>query len=559
MKPESGDEAPFRHGYWEYVDRKLVCTLLKRVPTQDRRRLVIVSVLTVAVLLVAGSALGSARAEPTGLTLNGLPAGPVGAAARGSLELSVDIGDHDRRALRLTVDGREVTGEISGTTVRYRAADLPDGDHTVTAEIRPGGLFGWMRTGPGVSRTFTVDTAAPSLEVAALPPVPSYRQPVTVRGKAIGAERVTVGAVAVAPDASGAFEITVPRAPVGTAITAVDTAGNATARPLTAAVALPRMKAVHVTAYGWADEGLRSGVLDLAREGRINTVELDIKDEDGMIGYASQVPLARASGAAADVYDARAALKTLHDMGIRVEGRIVAFRDPTLAAWAWGSGHPDWVVQDPAGLPYSSGYGAIAFTNFAHPEIRGYNIALAVEAARLGFDGIMYDYVRRPDGPLDGMRFAGLGESPADSIARFLRESRDPVRDGGASLSAAVFGIAATRPGQIAQDIPMMAANVDYVAPMLYPSHWGAGEYGVADPNAQPYDIIARSLADFRTQTEGTGAKVIPWLQDFSLGVDYGDAEVRAQIDAAAAHGVDSFLLWNAASRYHAGALTPDH
>ncbi|WP_280362603.1 putative glycoside hydrolase [Nocardia wallacei] len=533
--------------------------MLKRVPTQDRRRLAIVSMLVVAVLLVAGSAFGAVRAEPTGLIMNGLPAGPVGAAALGSLELSVDIGDHDRRALRLSVDGREVSGEISGTTVRYRPAGLSEGDHTVTAEIRPGGLFGWMRTGRGVSRTFTVDTTAPDLEVAALPPVSSYRQPVTVRGKAIGAEHVTVGAGAATPDSSGDFEITLPRAPVGAAVTAVDAAGNTTTRPLSAAVALPRMKAVHVTAYGWADEGLRSGVLAMAREGRINTVELDIKDEDGMIGYASDVPLARESGASTRIYDARAALKTLHDMGIRVEGRIVAFRDPTLAGWAWRSGHPDWVVQDPAGLPYSSGYGAIAFTNFAHPEIRRYNIDLAAEAARLGFDGVMYDYVRRPDGPLDGMRFAGLAEPPTDSIAHFLRDSRDPVRDGGAALSAAVFGIAATRPGQIAQDIPMMAANVDYVAPMLYPSHWGAGEYGVADPNAQPYDIIARSLQDFRTQTAGTGAKVIPWLQDFSLGVNYGDGEVRAQIDAAAADGVDSFLLWNAASRYHAGALAPDH
>ncbi|MBF6170707.1 hypothetical protein IU476_04390 [Nocardia blacklockiae] len=491
--------------------------------------------------------------------MNGLPAGPVGADALGSLELSVDAGDQDPGSLRLTLDGEQVTGEVAGTTVRYRPAGLADGAHTFTAESVPGGLFGWMRTGPGVSRTFTVDTVPPDLEVPPLPPVPSYRQAVTVRGKAVGADRVTVGTASATPDSDGSFALTVPRAPAGMSVVAVDAAGNATTRPIGTTVSVPRIKAVHVTAYGWADEGLRSGVLALAREGRINTVELDIKDEDGVVGYASEVPLARQSGAAANIYDARAALKTLHDMGIRVEGRIVAFRDPAVAGWAWGSGHQDWVVQDAAGGPYSSGYGAIAFTNFAHPDIRRYNIDLATEAARLGFDGVMYDYVRRPDGPLSGMRFPGLAVSPTDSIARFLKESRDPVRDAGACLSAAVFGIAATRPDQIAQDIRMMAANVDYVAPMVYPSHWGPGEYGVANPNAQPYDIVARSLRDFRTQTEGTGAKVIPWLQDFSLGVNYGDAEVRAQIDAAAADGIDSFLLWNAASRYHAGAIVPDH
>jgi hypothetical protein len=93
---------------------------------------------------------------------------------------------------------------------------------------------------------------------------------------------------------------------------------------------------------------------------------------------------------------------------------------------------------------------------------------------------------------------------------------------------------------------------------MLYPSHWHSGEYGVANPNAQPYDIVYRSLADFRKQTERTGTKVIPWLQDFSLGVNYGDAEVKAQIDAAADAGDDSFFLWNAAVRYHSGAVVPN-
>ncbi len=534
-----------------------MCALLKRVPTRGRPRLIVLSVVVVTVVMVSGAIIGSAVSEPSGLPLTGLPGGPIGAAAVNSLELSVDARGHDPQAVRLTLDGKEVSGEIAGDTVRYRPTGLSDGEHTFTAEIPAGGLLGWMRTGPGVSRTFTVDTRPPDLTVEQQGTVPSYRQPVTVRGTAAGAERVTVGATSVATDSEGRFEVTLPRAPVGAAVVAVDDAGNATTRPIDSRVTMPRTKAVHVTAYGWADEGLREGVLALAREGRINTVELDIKDEDGVVGYASEVPLARETGAAAGIYDARAALKTLHDMGLRVEGRIVAFRDPTLAGWAWGAGRPDWVVQAPGGGPYASGYGAIAFTNFANPEVRRYNIDLAAEAARLGFDGVMYDYVRRPDGPLGGMHFAGITESPTVSIAEFLRESRDPVRDAGASLSAAVFGIAVNRPEQIAQDIRLMAPHVDYVAPMVYPSHWGAGEYGVADPNAQPFDIVQRSLRDFRDLTQSTGAAVIPWLQDFSLGVNYGDAEVRAQIDAAATTGIDSFFLWNPSVRYHGGALTP--
>ncbi|WP_245721592.1 putative glycoside hydrolase [Nocardia crassostreae] len=400
------------------------------------------------------------------------------------------------------------------------------------------------------------DTTPPVLEVTPPAAVTSYRGPVLLRGTAIDATRVSVGTVAVTPGPDGAFEIAAPWAPA-LEVVAADAAGNQTSRTVATTVALPRMRAVHVTAHAWSHEGLREAVLDLAREGRIDTVQLDIKDEDGVVGYDSQVAIARESGAATGIYDAPAALRQLHDMGLRVVGRIVAFRDPTLAEWAWHSGRPGWVLQNPSGQPYSSHYGPIAFTNFASPEVRQYNIDLAVEAARLGFDGVMYDYIRRPDGSLSSMVFTGLTDSPAVAIANFLAQSRDPVHNAGAHLSAAVYGIAATRPEEIAQDIPLMARNVDFVAPMLYPSHWNSGEYGVAHPNGQPYDIIFRSLQDFHARTAGTGANVVPWLQDFSLGVSYGDAEVRAQIDATRDAGIDSFFLWNAATRYHGGAMDP--
>lgn len=400
------------------------------------------------------------------------------------------------------------------------------------------------------------DTAPPTLQVAPPEAARSYRAPITLRGTAIDASLVSIGSVAVTPAPDGTFEIEVPWAPA-VEVVAVDVAGNQSSSVVVTSFALPRMRAVHVTAHAWSHEGLREAVLDLAREGRIDTVQLDIKDEDGVVGYDSQVPLARESGAVAAIYDAPAALRQLHDMGLQVVGRIVAFRDPTVAAWAWHNGRPDWVVQNPAGQPYSSHYGPIAFTNVAHPDVRRYNIDLAVEAAELGFDGIMYDYVRRPDGSLTSMHFPGLADTPATAVADFLAQSRYPVHLAGAHLSAAVYGIASTRPDEIAQNIPLMSRSVDYVAPMIYPSHWGPGEYGVANPNAQPYDIVFRSLKDFQTATASTGAKVVPWLQDFSLGVTYGDAELRAQIDATRDAGIDSFFLWNAATRYHRGGLHP--
>ena len=212
-------------------------------------------------------------------------------------------------------------------------------------------------------------------------------------------------------------------------------------------------------------------------------------------------------------------------------------------------------MQTPDGQRYG-GYGG--FTNFANAVVRRYQIDIAVSAARMGVDEILYDYVRRPDGPLSTMVFPGLKGTPEQSIVSFLAETRAALKPYGTYLGASVFGVAATRPQEVAQDIPAMAEHLDYVSAMVYPSHWAPGEYGVADPNAQPYDIVLRSLEDFQKDVRGTGARVVPWLQDFSLGVDYGPAQVDAQIQGARDAGIDEFLLWDPSVTYTAAALSTD-
>jgi len=74
------------------------------------------------------------------------------------------------------------------------------------------------------------------------------------------------------------------------------------------------------------------------------------------------------------------------------------------------------VIQTPNGEPYA-GYGG--FTNFADPDVRRYNIEVARVAAAAGIDDVLYDYVRRPDGPTDSMRFPNLQGTPERSIATF--------------------------------------------------------------------------------------------------------------------------------------------
>jgi hypothetical protein len=295
--------------------------------------------------------------------------------------------------------------------------------------------------------------------------------------------------------------------------------------------------------------------MDLIDRGLIDTVELDLKDEAGAVGYQSEVPKALEIGAVRADYDLAEAVRTLEDKGIRVIGRLVAFRDPIYAQAAWAAGRNDEVLQNSDGGMLSNYDG---FSNYANEEVRQYNLDLALEAVDLGVKDILWDYIRRPEGDPESMVVPGLEGTSSASVTSFLAETHAALRAEGAYQGASVFGIAAQAGDSIAQDVPAMARVVDYLAPMTYPSHWGPGQYRVPSPINQPYDIVERSLTHFQEVTDGTGVRILPWMQDFTLfGVSYGPAEVRAQIDAAASLGIDGFLLWNPNVRYHGDALTP--
>jgi hypothetical protein len=427
----------------------------------------------------------------------------------------------------------------------------------------------------GVSLNRRDDAGAPpTTPVAAAATLPQLHVPVSVapsvpgfvnvlRGLVDGAATLLADGSPVPIEPGGAFSVLIPQ---GTSeVVLVATAADGSSATVAVAVtdqhvapSHPPTAALHVRAEEWANPVLREQLLDLARAGRIDAVELDIKDESGHVGHHSAVPLAGLIGAVTGQYDAAAAVAAIHQAGARVIGRIVCFLDPTLAGWAWSNGRRDLLVLDASGsAPLANGYGTAAFSNPASSEVQRYQIDLATEAAALGFDDILYDYVRRPEGDLTTMQLPGATTAPAVAIARFVLDTATALPDATA-LGVSVFGISATRPEPTGQDIRLLAPHVDYVAPMVYPSHWGAGEYGVADPVRQPADIVARSVADFERVTAGSGAAVVPWLQDFSSGdVEYGPTEVRAQIDAARSVGAEGFLLWNPGSSYHVDALDP--
>ena len=533
---------------------------LQRVSRRRRRRILGLTRLAVAigllVLLVIGViaffrmiAAPSLDASGPKKTLLGVPA-----LARLKFTAKGTAADLDHQTWSL--DGNRVTPRVSGKQLVYRPRNLGDGKHTFEIKAT-GGFLGASST---KSWTFTVDTTPPKLKLDK--PVVSYAsQPVVAKGTINENAVLKAGPRHVAIK-DGTWTIKYPVPPGSVILTATDEVGNSSRwrMPVTVVPRQPKepIRAVHMSADAWASSQLRNGVLQMIDEGKINAVELDLKDESGIVGWPAPNGIIHRYGGVQDTYNLASAIKTLHAKGVRVIGRLVAFRDPVLATEAWNKGLKDEVIQTPDGQPYTVNYGG--FGNFANPTVRKYNIAVAIAAAKLGVDDILYDYIRRPDGDLSSMVFPGLKGSDTEaaaerSITSFLAETQRALVKYHTFLGASVFGIAATYPEQIAQNIPMMAPHLDYVSPMVYPSHWSNGEYDVATPDTQPYDIVYRSLKNFVRLTKGTGARVVPWLQDFTLYSTYGPAQVAAQIKAAKDAGADEFLLWDPNVTYDSSAL----
>ena len=470
--------------------------------------------------------------------------------AQRTVTFAVERGAVERASLRIDdVPVAKEAWEVQGSSVLWRPGALPEGEHEVVLSVpRPGMSDSKFR------RTFAVDDTPPAVDVPPLLPANGVCEPLTVRGRAEPGSAVTLDGEPLGLN-DGRFTLRYERPPAAPLhLAATDAAGNRTEVEVIAPVAYPGGQGVHVTAAGWRYEPLRQGILALVDAGLVSTVELDLKDEGGIVGYDSQLPLAIEAGSVRPEYRLEETVSELKRRGVRVIGRIVAFRDPVLARWAWDNGRRDWVVQTPAGDMLGA-YGG--FTNFAHPDVRRYNLDLALEAVGAGVDDILWDYVRRPEGDPATMVVPGMQTTTSDAMVEFLSATHAVLRERCVYQGASVFGIAADRPDAVGQDVPRLARHVDYLAPMLYPSHWVPGEYDVANPNQQPFDIVKATLADFQAKTAGTGTVLVPWLQDFTLGHPYGPAEVRAQIDAARELGVSDWLLWNPGVRYTPGALDP--
>jgi hypothetical protein len=326
-------------------------------------------------------------------------------------------------------------------------------------------------------------------------------------------------------------------------------------------VATPEVvRGLYLNAWAAGSSRKLDRLIGIANETEVNTFVIDVK-EGGEVSYRSTVPLVNEVGSArTHIANMRGVLRKLQENGIYPIARIVCFRDEVLA-----NAKPQWAIQKEDGSVWRD-RDDHAWVDSFNRDVWDYNIAIAKEAIEMGFAEVQWDYVRFPDVPPSLMKTAVFparnGRTKADAIREFLLYSREQLASYDVPVTADVFGLTVSVKNDlgIGQQWERMSDATDVLLPMVYPSHFAKGSYGIASPNANPYDIVNKAMGYAVKRNAGIegGAKIRPWLQDFTLGAPkYGAEQVRAQMQGAYDAGVMEWVLWNPGSNYTTAALEP--
>lgn len=318
------------------------------------------------------------------------------------------------------------------------------------------------------------------------------------------------------------------------------------------------IRGLHVTSHVAGSPELFKKLVDLVNKTELNAMVIDLKEADGRVSYDSRLEIVKNLGTKrAEIKNLDKLLAILKENNIFPIARICVFKDPVLAEKC-----PHIAVKDKNGSIWRDKKG-LAWVDPYCKQVWEYNTAIAEEVAQRGFKEIQFDYIRFPsDGIISNCvypcRKSNDDSAPFIAIKNFLRYAAVRLRPYGVIFSVDVFGLTCTAEGDlnIGQIIEEMASEVDYICPMVYPSHYRRGEYKIPDPESNPYKTVYNSLQDAQRRI-GKICRIRPWLQDFSLRVKYSANDVREQIRATYENGIQEWLLWNPACRYTTMALKP--
>lgn len=324
------------------------------------------------------------------------------------------------------------------------------------------------------------------------------------------------------------------------------------------------VKALYMTSWVAGTSSIRERVIKILDETEANAVVIDIKDDTGKVSFLiNNEPFASLGSSENRIPEIRELIARLHAKNIYVIGRISTFQDPYLIK-KWPSeavkteGDKSILWRDRKG---------IGWFDAGSPKVWDYVVALAHESYDVGFDEINFDYIRFPsDGNMKDIYFPySEGKDKAEVLESFFkhidqefRKSEHPI-----PISADLFGMVTTNSDDlgIGQVLERAAPYVDFIYPMVYPSHFPDTWHGYANPAEKPYEVIKITMDSAVAKLEAIGEnpdKIRPWLQDFNLGATYTAEMVRAQIQATYDAGLTSWLIWDPRNVYSKGAFLPE-
>jgi len=336
------------------------------------------------------------------------------------------------------------------------------------------------------------------------------------------------------------------------------------------------VKAIYVTACVAGSESWRKSLKNLINTTELNAVVIDIKDFTGIVSFPRDIDYGAEARKGCIVGDMREFIDELHKDGIYVIGRISVFQDPTYTSL-----FPELAVRKISDGGVWKDHKGLSFIDVGAKPYWDYIVEISREAYALGFDELNYDYVRYPsDGNMKDASHTWTASTTtkARTLESFFAYLYSNLRETGAVLSVDLFGMTTTvKNGMgIGQVLENTLPYFDYIAPMVYPSHYPKTWNGFANPAKHPYEVIKIAMSagverekewnianglfslDESGATTTPPSKLRPWLQDFDLGATYGVDEVRAQMQAAYDVGLNSWMLWSAANRYTEEALLPE-
>ena len=375
-----------------------------------------------------------------------------------------------------------------------------------------------------------------------------------------------------------------------------------------------QVKAIYMTSCVVGTPSFRQRLVDLINETEINSVIIDIKDFSGTLSFAPESEEWQSAwqNARCGARDMREFVSALHGMGVYVIGRITVFQDPFYTA-----AHPEYAVKRADGVSVWKDYKGLSFIDVGAKPYWDHLVNLSVDSYNIGFDELNFDYVRYPsDGPMSDIAFTLSEKYPDDDDQQanleaffvYLNKQLDDEtkfaayrheNTGRASstpwTSADLFGMTTTNFDDlsIGQVQDRTAPYFDFVAPMVYPSHYPNSFLGLGNPNNYPYKVVNYAMQKgvdrmtasttpmqgflhtpiYSTNASGTKTftglyqkqvygpeKFRTWIQDFDYGGDYDAADVRAEIQASYDAGVMNWMIWAPSNIYTKAALKgPGH